>query len=105
MDAIFSSDLATSRNNKGYQQSFSDFVKSLMSAASKVPPSGPVDVDLMETAVNQLWNEVCEIINLGNDIMRPFLKKFGAVDENGLSLLATNIDKPEKLMSVLFYMF
>ena len=53
MDAIFSSDLGTSRNNKGYQQSFSDFVKSLMSAASKVPPSGPVNVDLMETAVNQ----------------------------------------------------
>ena len=53
MDAIFSSDLATSWNNKGYQQSFSDFVKSLMSAASKVPPSGPVNVDLMETAVNQ----------------------------------------------------
>ena len=35
MDAIFSGDLATSRNNKGYQKSFSDFVKSLMSAASK----------------------------------------------------------------------
>ncbi len=52
MDANFSRDLATSQNNKGYQQSFSDFFKSLMSAASKVPPSRPVNVDLMETAVN-----------------------------------------------------
>ena len=37
--------------------------------------------------------------------MRPFLKKFGMVDGNGLSQLATNMDKPEKLMSVLFDMF
>ena len=37
--------------------------------------------------------------------MRPFLKKFGVVDGNGLSQLATNMDKPEKLMSVPFDMF
>ena len=37
--------------------------------------------------------------------MRPFLKKFGVVDGNGFSQLATNMDKPEKLMSVLFDMF
>ncbi len=49
------------------------------------PPSGRVNVDLMETAVNHLCNEVCEIISLGNDIMRLFLKKFGVVEGNGLS--------------------
>ena len=57
MNAIFESNLAVSRDKggKGYQQTMPEFIKSLKLASSKRPPTGPVEVDLNESAVTQLW--------------------------------------------------
>lgn len=98
--AIFESNLATSRDNsgKGYTATFGDFVQSLKSANTKTPPCGPVEIDLAEKAVSQLWPHVNTIISEVNEKMIPFLKMFGATDGNGLSPFAVNIDTAEDLL-------
>ena len=98
-NAIFSSDLATSRDNsgKGYTATFGDFLRSLRSATAKMPPCGPVDVDLNGKAVSQLWPHVRSVISDVNEKMIPFLKLFGVTEGNGLSPFATDIETPEDL--------
>ena len=57
-DAIYNSGLVTARSNctlKGYLSTFREFVESLKGAAASTNLSvGPVDVDLMSPAVDQL---------------------------------------------------
>jgi hypothetical protein len=104
LDAIFESELLTSRNqSKGYLASFPDFVKSLMSG-SKHPLAGPFDVDLSKAAVDQLWDKVNEVINTVNRVCRPLLKKFGVEEGNGLSSFAVDMHEPNDLLS-LFTLF
>lgn len=107
MNAIFESNLAVSRDKggKGYQQTMPEFIKSLKLASSKRPPTGPVEVDLNESAVTQLWSEVSSVIRQVNRIMKPFLKLFGVEDGNGLSPFAADIDDPNQLSSLLKDLF
>ena len=64
IDAIFQSGLVNSRSKstlKGHQNTFSVFLDSMI-AGSKM--AGPVDVDINETAVNQLWEKCLELLGL-----------------------------------------
>lgn len=103
MNAIFESGLATSRNRgKGYSATFNNFIETTKNAASSnSPPSGPVEVDLTQPAIKQLWDEVRHVINRVNEKMLPFLAKFGVCDGNGLSPFSVQIESPEQLMSML----
>jgi hypothetical protein len=100
-DAIYSSGLVTARGNstlKGYLSTFREFVENLKSAAAKKPPGGPVNVDVNEKAVDQLWDEVQGVINAVNAWMIPFLGIFGIEEGNGLTpLTATKFNRPGDL--------
>ena len=75
---------------KGNLSPFCEFVASLKGAAtSSKPASGPVNVDLMSPAVDQLWPEVRGVIETVNAWIQPFLKLFGVEDRNGLSPLVS----------------
>lgn len=71
-------------------------------AASKQPKSGPVQVDLSEPAVHQLWDTVMRVVNLAAEKMLPFLKRFGIEEGNGLSLspFATKIESVGQLLQL-----
>ena len=101
MEAIFNGNLATSRSNtggSGYQQTFPDFINSLRAATIEVCPLvGPVEVDLDDIAVTQLWDDVASVIRSVNRFMKPFLKLFGVTEGNGLSPLAVDVKIPQDL--------
>ena len=80
MQAIFESIISASRSkyiSKGYQQIFPKCVSSLKEAASTVPPSGTIDVDLGILSVIHIWPEVKGIIINVRQFMNLFLKLFG----------------------------
>jgi len=107
LDAIFEGNLVTSRSHtsfKGYQQTIPDFLKNLR-ATLNVNASGPVDVNLDEPAVNQLWDEVKGIIQAVNSWMIPFLKIFDVEEGNGLSPFAIQIDTPHDLRKLVDQFF
>jgi hypothetical protein len=98
--------LATSREGKGYQATFPEFVKILSEESAKVSSAGgPVHVDLNEPAVHQLWDAVRRIMNMARERMLPLLKKFEVEEGNGLSPFAKDIATPEQLMDVLTAFF
>ena len=90
VNAIFESGLSFSKAHaKGYLKTFPDYANSLKTASAKQPPSGPVEVDLEDVAVTQVWAEVQRVIVTVNRIMKPFLKLFGVEGGNGLSPFVT----------------
>jgi len=102
MNCIFQSNLAITRSNvgKGYQKTFPEFVSSLKAAATDTPKSGPVEVDLDEKAVNQLWPLVRRVIREVNALMLPFLKILGVEEGHGLSPFLSEIKEPEDLLRI-----
>ena len=103
LGSIFEGDLKTARSNdsfSGYQETMSEFIESLKSALS-TDNQGPVDVDLDKPAVNQLWDEVFDVIEMAREKMIPFLKLFGVEKGNGLSPLAVKIDTPADLSELI----
>ena len=56
--------------------------------------SGPIDIDLTEPAIGQIWDTVQGILSFGTNLMQPFLKVFGSEVGNGLSPFAVNIETP-----------
>eukprot|EP00957_Ditylum_brightwellii_P177655 13531902-Ditylum_brightwellii.AAC.1 len=99
MNAIFESDLLASRSksaSKGYKETFSEFVLSLKAASSKLPPSGPIDVDTDIPAVTQLWPGLNNVIYTVKNAMKPFLKLFGVEEGNDLSPFAVDINSPHE---------
>ena len=104
MDSIFAGNLLTSRDQSslsGYQSTFPDFIKSLRAAATFMPPTGSVHIDLNKPAVLQLWPEVVGIIRTVNRTMKPFLNLFGVEEGNGLSPFLTTINDPATLVSLI----
>jgi hypothetical protein len=107
LESIFQSGLVTSRSKttfKGYQQTFPEFILALQAGSDGVS-GGPVEIDLDEPAVDQLWEEVKGVIEVANSWMIPFLGMFGVVEGNGLSPFATSIDSPSDLRSMLNQFF
>lgn len=94
LNAIYESGLSTSRSNslKGYQASIASFIENTREGSTSC---GPVNVELDEQPVGQIWPEVKSIINFSYDIMKPFLKVFGSEEGNGVSPFAVNINSPE----------
>ncbi len=77
LDAIIGSNLEMVCNKsrcKGYLNTFPDFLNCLIKGA-KHPLAGPCEVDLNKLAVHQLWGTVSEVINVVNEVARPFIKK------------------------------
>ena len=59
--------------------------------------TGPVKVDLIKPAIEQLWEEMKGIIAVANSCMLPFLQLFGVVEGNGLSPFARHFNTPSDL--------
>ncbi len=83
---------------KGYQAIFHEYMVIVKEASSRMPKRGPIDVALAISAVNKLWNNVRHILNMASAKMHPFLKIFGAVEGNWLSMFAANIETTEELL-------
>jgi hypothetical protein len=106
INAIFEGNLATSREGKGYQATFPEFVKIPRDESAKASSAcGPVAVDLNEPAVHQLWDAVKRIMNVACEMMLPLLKKFEVEEGNGLSPFAKDIATQEQLLQLLMAFF
>ena len=70
--AIFEVDMKASQKRKGYQATFSEFIKILKDASSNLPKGGPIDVNLCQPAVNQLWHSVKSVLDKATEKMLPF---------------------------------
>jgi hypothetical protein len=93
-DAMFESSLDAFRSNnrmKGYPAGLQQFIKNMRNGSSS---SGPIDIDLTEPAIGQIWDTVQGILSFGTNLMQPFLKVFGSEVGNGLSPFAVNIETP-----------
>eukprot|EP00957_Ditylum_brightwellii_P150860 11487187-Ditylum_brightwellii.AAC.1 len=63
--------------------------------------SGPLDVDLKKTVVDQLWEQTKGVIQAFNSWMIPFLKLFGVKKGNILSPFTCNFDTPDDLIKLI----
>ncbi|KAL7427142.1 hypothetical protein ACHAXM_000726 [Skeletonema potamos] len=101
-EAIFKSNLVTSRSlctNSGYQQTYPEFISAMKAVSNQ---SGPIDVDLKRPAVTQLFGPVQRVMNQVNNLMIPFLAKFGVDENNGMSpLLSATINSPADMISLI----
>ena len=108
MDCVFESNLVLSRSNaglSGYQETLPSFIKSMSATLDRKDCCGPVDVDLKEAAVHQLWNDVKGVIDQGISLMAPFLRLFGIVEGNGLSPFMSKIESPSDLQKLVLAYF
>ena len=108
LDSLFESGLEISRKNaglSGYQATLPGFLNSLATAQAREERCGPVDVDPSKEVVHQLWDDVKGVIEQGIAVMLPFLRKFGAVEGNGLSPFATKIETPSDLQKMILAYF
>ena len=86
--SIFRSGLVTPRSQTsflGYQKTFSDFISSSQASGGAQESSGPVNVDLNQLAVGQLWDEASRVTQAATAWMVPLLNLFGVEEGNGLS--------------------
>ena len=100
-EAMFESNFDPLRSNssmKGYPAGLQKFVENMKKGSST---SGPINVDLTEPAVDQLWSTVKGIISYATRIMKPFLKLFGSEAGNGLSPFAVDIATQGYVLSIL----
>jgi len=108
LDAVFESNLATSRSNtsfKGYQHTMYDYLNSLKAGSGPDMSVGPVHVDTNKSAVSQLWEEVKGVLHYTTAIMTGSLHLFGVVPGNGLSPFAVDIDTATDLQRLVELFF
>eukprot|EP00956_Cyclotella_meneghiniana_P011701 scaffold16470_cov61-Cyclotella_meneghiniana.AAC.12 len=98
--AIYEGGLVPPVNDKGYQATLDEYVKIVKEASAKMPKGGPIEVDLSSPAVNQLWDNVRRIMNTTSSKLRPFLKLFGVVEGNGLTVFASHIETTDQLLQM-----
>lgn len=94
--ALYEGGLSSGVSGKGYQATFEEYIRIVREAFSKMPKAGPIEVDLLSPAVNQLWDNVRRIMNMASSKMHPFLKLFGVVEGSGLTPFAVDIETTDE---------